>query len=136
MMLHHHPTARPLPTPTLTAEVTAAIACYEPRLLSPSQSESGLEQMRALIAACAPPSATDAITMLSTLSRFIADVADDEVDLTRLLLVWRVARMTRKPETPSKRRAADAPIRMTPRTNVPMQRAGNRERHQVTGVRA
>lgn len=89
MEQNHAPTNPP--AVALDASIEAAIAQYESKLLSRSQADSALVQMKELVGTCEPLSPTDAITMLSSLARFVADVGEDDIDLTRLLVHLRVA---------------------------------------------
>jgi len=47
--------------------------------LTPAQILSGLADLRALVTRCEPVSVTDALVMMSSAARFLADVAPSEI---------------------------------------------------------
>ena len=75
------------PLPVVSAEIVAALAAYVPELLNAAQTLSGLADLRELVARCEPVSVVDALVMMSSASRFLADVAPPDVlDIYRWII--------------------------------------------------
>ncbi|MCY7380061.1 MAG: hypothetical protein LH467_12090, partial [Gemmatimonadaceae bacterium] len=75
------------PIPVVSTEIAVALQAYMPDLLTAAQILSGLGDLRNLVTRCEPVSVTDALVMMSSAARFLADVAPpDLLDVDRWMV--------------------------------------------------
>ncbi len=67
------------PAAIVSNEIVAALEAYTPDLLTPAQIRSGLADLRVLVTRCEPVSVADALVMMSSAARYLADVAPSDV---------------------------------------------------------
>lgn len=77
--MKHNKSPITLARPVLGTDVNRAIDSYVPVLLNDAQQATGLLRVRQIVRACGPKSVVEARTLLSTASRYLADVSSAAV---------------------------------------------------------